>query len=166
MATRSGNVDPGLMLWLLEGDRLGLDELADGLEHGSGLAGLAGTTDMREVLTRDDDDARLALDVYLHRLRAGIAAMAAALEGLDALVFTGGVGENGHAVRAGAGSGLGFLGVEIDDEANAAALGDTEIGASGSPVRVLVVAAREDVEIARQARAVLGGSVRAPGRAR
>jgi acetate kinase len=155
MATRSGSVDPGLMLWLLEDGRLPADELADGLEHRAGLVGLAGTADMREVLGRDDDEARLALAVYLHRLRAGIAAMAAALGGLDALVFTGGVGERAPAIRAGACAGLAFLGVELDEAANGAARGDADVSASRNGSSVLVVAAREDLEIARQARAVM-----------
>lgn len=155
MATRSGSVDPGLVLWLLEDGRLGLDELADGLEHRSGLAGLAGTADMRVLLARDDEDALLARDTYLHRLRAGVAAMTAALGGLDALVFTGGVGERAPAIREGACAGLGFLGVEADAAANAATRADADIAPAGSAVRVLVVAAREDLEIARQTRAAL-----------
>ena len=101
MATRSGSVDPGLLLWLLEREALSDRELADALEHHSGLLGLAGTADMREVLARADAGTRaLALDVYVHRLRAGIAAMAAALGGLDVLVFTGGVGEHAPQIRA------------------------------------------------------------------
>jgi acetate kinase len=156
MATRSGSVDPGLLLWLLEDERLTRDELADGLEHDSGLAGLAGTADMREILARDDRDARLAAEAYVHRLRGGIAAMTASLGGLDALVFTGGVGENAPSVRAQACAGLGFLGVSIDGERNAGARRDADVGEPGSRVSVLVVAAREDLEIARQARAVLG----------
>ena len=113
MATRSGSVDPGLVLWLLD-QGLTHAEVQDGLEQHAGLLGLAGTADMREVLARDDADARLALDVYLHRLAAGVGAMAAALGGLDALVFTGGVGERSAAVRAGAAARLGFLGVAVD----------------------------------------------------
>ena len=115
MATRSGSVDPGLLLWLLEHAGIPETELAASLEHDSGLLGLAGTADMREVVARaetGDPEARLALDVYLHRLRAGIAAMAATLGGLDALVFTGGVGENNPGIRASAAATLAFLGVE------------------------------------------------------
>jgi acetate kinase len=158
MATRSGSVDPGLMLWLLEPGRIGVDELGNALEHASGLQGLAGTADMREVLARraaGDDRATLAIDVYLHRLRAGIAAMAAALDGVDAIVFTGGVGERSAPVREDACRGLRFLGVKLDPTANARATGDVDVTAPGAPARVLVVAAREDLEIARQVRAVL-----------
>jgi acetate kinase len=162
MATRSGSVDPGLVLWLLEHHAMDEGDLAYALEHSSGLQGLAGTADMRDVLRRrdaGDDAAVLAFDVYIHRLRAGIAAMAAALGGLDALVFTGGVGERSAPVREEACLGLGFLGVELDPGANAAVAGDTEVTASEAAVRVLVVAAREDVEIAHQVRAVLGNVV-------
>jgi acetate kinase len=158
MATRSGSVDPGLLLWLLERERLGVGEMSAALEHEGGLLALAGTADMREVLARadgGDDEARVALGVYLHRLRAGIAAMAAALGGLDALVFTGGVGERSPPVRAAAADGLGFLGVAVDTGRNGAPDGDADVSADGVAVRTLVVPAREDVEIARQVRALL-----------
>ena len=158
MATRSGSVDPGMLLWLLEHEQLTAAELADALEHRSGLLGLAGTADMREILTRagaGDQRAQLALDVYLHSLRAGIAAMAAALGGLDALVFTGGVGERAAEVRSYTVAGLAFLGVSLDEARNRRATTDAEIGAADAPVRTLMLTAREDLEIARQVRAVL-----------
>jgi acetate kinase len=154
MATRSGSVDPGLVLWLAR-HGLDVDALERGLDREGGLRGLAGDADMRAVLERDDDDARLAIEVYVHRLRAAIAAMAAATGGLDALVFTGGVGEHAPAIRERAAAGLSFLGVELDAGANAAASGDAEIGAPGAAARTLVVTAREDLEVARQARAAL-----------
>ena len=121
MATRSGSVDPGLVLWLQEHAGMPAAELASTLEHRSGLLGLAGTADMRAILASaesDDPDASQALDVYVHRLRAAIAAMAASMNGMDALVFTGGVGENAPAVRKRAAQGLGFLGVKLDSERN------------------------------------------------
>jgi acetate kinase len=152
MATRSGSVDPGLLLWLQENAGVGAEEMADALEHESGLVGLAGTPDMRALLIRDDPDAQLALDVYVHRLRSGIGAMAASLGGLDALVFTGGVGEHAPRIRELACARLAHLGVEIDDERNADADTDATVAAQGSKAAVLVVAAREDLEIARQAR--------------
>jgi len=155
MATRSGTVDPGLVTWLIEHAGLDAGAVSNALEHDSGLQGLAGTPDMRAVLARDDDTARLALGVYGHRLRAAIAAMAAGLGGIDALCFTGGIGERSAPVRALAADGLGFLGVAIDRAANAAAAADAEIGARGATVRTVVVAAREDLEIARQVRAVV-----------
>jgi acetate kinase len=158
MATRSGSVDPGLLLWLLERQQLEPAAVADALEHESGLRGLTGTADMRDLLARageGDPAATLGLEVYVHRLRAGIAAMAVALDGLDALVFTGGVGEHATAVRAMAAAGLGLLGIGIDAGRNATATGDAEISAPTAAVRTLVVTAREDLEIARQVRAVL-----------
>jgi acetate kinase len=162
MARRSGSVDPGMLVWLLNNGRLSVAQLADGLESSSGLAGLAGlpggSGDMRDVRAaadRGDHDARLAIGVYLHRLRREIAAMAAAMNGLDALVFTGGIGEHDPALRAAAATGLAFLGVAIDDDSNSAALGDTDISAPGSAVHTVVITAREDIEIAHQTRAVL-----------
>ena len=153
MATRSGSVDPGLMLWLIERTGMAEAELAASLEHESGLLGLAGTADMREVVARGesgDPEARLARDVYLHRLRGGIAAMAATLGGLDTLVFTGGVGENNSQIRASTAAGLAFLGVGIDDPLNRDS-GDREItAAAGAGLRTLVIHAREDLEIAAQ----------------
>jgi acetate kinase len=165
MATRSGSVDPGLLVWLQQHGGLGVDEVSDGLEFSSGLAGLAGlpsgSGDMRDVrlaADRGDPEARLAIDVHAHRLRREIAAMAAAMDGLDTLVFTGGIGEHQSAVRAEAAAGLSFLGVTVDAGRNAAAQPDRDISAPGAAVRTLVIAAREDIEIARQARAVLAGA--------
>jgi acetate kinase len=158
MATRSGSVDPGLLLWLLEREDVTVGEMAESLEHESGLLGLAGTGDMREVVAGaagGQPDAELAFAVYVHRLRAGIAAMAAAIDGLDALVFTGGVGERAPAVRARAVAGLGFLGVTVDAGANEQVEGDGNIGEPGARVRALVVRSREDLEIARMVRDVL-----------
>ena len=112
---------------------------------------------MLERAQDGDELAGLALEVYVHRLRAGIAAMAAALDGLDALVFTGGVGEHAAAVRELAAGGLGFLGVGIDGDANRVATADAEITAAGAAVRTFVIAAREDLEIAAGARRALRG---------
>lgn len=158
MATRSGSVDPGLVLWLQEHVGTPPAELAATLEHRSGLLGLAGTADMRviiEAAAAGQPEARLGLDVYIHRLRAGIAAMAASLGGIDALAFTGGVGEHAPAVRALAAEGLGFLGVALDPARNERGPEDREIGADGAPVRALVITAREDLQIAHEVRGVL-----------
>ena len=159
MATRSGTVDPGLVLWLADNVGMPPAELAATLEHRSGLLGLAGTADMREILDAagaGEPRARLALEVYLHRLRREIAAMTAALGGLDAIVFTGGVGERSAPIRSMAADGLGHLGIVLDPERNAAGSpADREIGVAGGAVRALVVTAREDVEIAAEVRAVL-----------
>jgi acetate kinase len=149
MATRSGSVDPGLLLWLEEHEGLTPHELADTLEHRSGLLGLTGTADMREVLAREDSGAQLAVDVYSHRLAGSIAAMTVALAGLDVLVFTGGVGEHSPEIRRRACAPLHHLGVVIDTANNQRAGGDSHIGSDESPVKVLVVTCREDLEIAR-----------------
>jgi acetate kinase len=159
MATRSGSVDPGLVIWLLEHVGMPPAELAATLEHRSGLLGLAGSADMREVLAlaeAGDEAATVARDVYVHRLRVSIASMAAAMGGLDIILFTGGVGENAPAVRALAVDRLAFLGIVLDEAANLVAQPDSEIGAAGAPVRALVVRSREDLEIAHQVRQVLG----------
>jgi acetate kinase len=135
MATRSGSVDPGLLVYLLQ-QGIAVDELGDALEARSGLAGLAGTGDMREVLERagtGDPDATLALDVWRHRLVREIAAMVASLGGLDALVFTGGIGERAADLRVDVVARLTFL---------------------PTPPEVLVIEAREDLEIARQIQTV------------
>ena len=160
MATRSGSVDPGLLLWLLEHTGLSEHELAHALEHESGLLALAGDADMRVVLRgveEGDPRATLALEVYNHHVRAGIAAMAAAMGGLDALVFCGGVGEHAPEVRAGATEGLGFLGVGIDPRRNVDGDGDRYVTASDGRIQTLVLAAREDLEIVRQVHDLLLG---------
>lgn len=161
MATRSGSVDPGLLVWLLR-QGVDADELAEGLAHRSGLAGLAelpdGSGDMREVrraADAGDPAALLALDVYRHRLGREIAAMTATLGGVDVVVFTGGVGEHDAALRAEVCARLGFLGVALDAARNADGPADREIGAAEQPVGVVVVESREDLEIAAQTRRVL-----------
>jgi acetate kinase len=162
MATRSGSVDPGMIAWLA--DRIAPAELADGLEHRSGMAALAalpgGSGDYRDVAAAaaaGEQGASLAIDVFAHRLIAAIAAMAAAMNGLDTLVFTGGIGEHAPAVRATAAAGLGFLGVAVDPSANEAARADADISAAGARVRTVVVTAREDLEVARAAFGFLPG---------
>jgi acetate kinase len=160
MATRSGSVDPGLMLWLQRHEHLNERELTEALDGRSGLLGLAGTKDMREVEARmaaGDARARLAFDVYTHRLRACIASMVAAMNGLDALVFTGGVGENSATVRREAAAGLGFLGVELDTARNVSLKEDADVSSRAAPVRTLVVHAGEAVEVARDVRRLLSG---------
>ncbi len=155
MATRSGSIDPGLLTWLITDRQVDPRELADALEHRSGLLGLSGTADMRELLGRDDPAARLAIDVYLRSLRAGIGAMATALGGLDAIVFTGGVGEHSPKIRSLAAAGLAFLGIAVDPTRNERGPADRDISEDDASVRTLVIAAREDLEIARQVREVL-----------
>ena len=156
MGTRSGSVDPGLILWLIE--RAGLDpaEVEHGLYHDSGLVGLAGGSgDMREVVERRDAGdaaARLAFDVYIHRLRREIAAMTGALGGIDILAFTGGVGQYMAAVRAAAADGLGYLEIEIDPARNEVAEADADIGAGTASTACIVVTSGEAIEIAAATR--------------
>jgi acetate kinase len=163
MATRSGDFDPGALLWVLD-HGLSAAEANDALENRSGLRGLSGghSSDLRLLLerrARGDQDAELAVAVYLHRLRAKIVAMMAAIEGADALVFTAGVGENAPDIRAETSSGLRWLGVEIDAAANARVIGtDGEISAPGAVVRSLVIHAREDLEIVGECRRALARS--------
>jgi acetate kinase len=159
MATRSGTVDPGLVLWLEEHEHLSPHQVSTALESRSGLLALAGTGDMREVeaaADRGEPDARLAIDVYIHRLAAGIAAMSAATEGVDVLAFTGGVGEHSALVRRRAAGRLAHLGVAIDPGRNDAVSGDADITAAGASVRTLVITAREDLQIAGEARRLAG----------
>lgn len=155
MATRSGSVDPGLLLWLQTAGGLTADQLGDGLEHRSGLLGLSDKTgDLQEILAGIDSDAnQLAYAVYLHRLAGEIARMCAALGGVDAVVFTGGAGEHSAPLRVAACRRLAWLGVVLDPEANKA--GGPVITASGSPVTALVIPAREDLTMAAQARLIL-----------
>ena len=158
MGTRSGSVDPGILLWLAQRQGIGPRQLDEALFHRSGLLGLTGTSDMREVLARAREgraSAELGLAIYVHRLRKEIAAMAAALGGLDVLAFTGGVGEGSPEVRARTVEGLRFLGVDLDLDANDQARWDADISAAAAPVRTVVVHAREDLEMAREVRDVL-----------
>lgn len=164
MATRSGSVDPGLVLWLVEHEQLTPHEVATALEKRSGLLGLAGNADMREVVAaagHGESAAALAIDVYVHRLVGGVAAMCASTGGMDALVFTGGVGEHAPLVRQRTVERLGFLGTTIDIGKNEGVRvglveADTDISADGSSVRTLVVSAREDLQIARAVRHLIG----------
>jgi acetate kinase len=158
MATRSGAIDPGLVLWLEEHERLRPREIADALEHRSGLLGLAGSADMRVVerqAAAGDAAARLALAVYLHRLVTSIGAMAAAAGGVDALAFTGGVGEHAPAIRAAVAHRLDHLGIAVDEELNASAGSDLDVSSRSARARTLVITAREDLQIARETRRLL-----------
>lgn len=161
MATRSGDVDPGLLVWLQRAG-LTLDDLEDGLEHHSGLVGLSeiggDLRDVRKAAENGDERALLALQVYTHRLRQSIAAMTASLGGLDLLVFTGGVGEHDGALRADTSAGLAFLGIDLDSARDTEAAADSRISRDASAVEVWVVEAREDVEIAAQTRGLLNGT--------
>jgi acetate kinase len=160
MGTRPGDVDPGVLLHLARELGLSVADLDRVLNKESGLLGVSGVSnDMRDVLRAaeaGDERARLALDIYCYRLRKYIGAYAAALGGLDVLVFTAGVGENSPDIRASVCEGLGFLGIVLDPAANGKARGvDTDISAGGSRVRVLVVATDEERVIADETVAVV-----------
>ena len=154
MGTRSGSVDPGILTFLMRQSHLDVDQIDVELNQNSGLLGVSGISgDMREIqaaIQRGHQRAQLAFDIYVHRLRAAIGALAAELGGMDALVFTAGVGENSVEVRAAACNTLEFLGVKIDDDKNARPSLDQDISAADSRVRVLVVRAQEDWAIATE----------------
>ncbi|HZQ65400.1 MAG TPA: acetate/propionate family kinase [Gaiellaceae bacterium] len=155
MTTRSGSVDPGALFYLLR-QGVTAPELEGALEHESGLAGLSELSgDMREIEASAEPAARLALDVFVYRVAQAVAAMTVPLGGIDALVFTGGIGEHSAPVRAGICARLGFLGVALDPAANEAARADAHVAARGSRARVVVVRAREDLVVARAARQAL-----------
>lgn len=154
MGTRSGSVDPGILAYLVRERHLSGQQLDEVLNRKSGLLGISGiSSDMREILDASKNGherATLALDMYVHRLRSGIGAMIAVLEGVDALVFTAGVGENSPEIRAAVCDNLAFLGVRLDQEKNAKSPKDQDISSVDATVRVLVIHAQEDWMIARE----------------
>ncbi len=155
MATRSGSLDPGLLLHLLAAG-IEHDELDEALNHRSGLLGIAGLAGLREVeraATGGDDRAQLALDVLVRGVSGAVAAMTTALHGLDALVFSAGAGERSARLRAAVCARLGQLGVRLDPERNAR--DDERIAPADAPVAVLVVRAGEEIVIARQTATLL-----------
>lgn len=161
MATRPGTLDADVPLHLILHGGMTPQEVRRMLNEDSGMMALAGTADMREVeqgAVRGDERARRALAVHDHRLAGGIAAMAASLGGLDAVVFTGGVGEGSPRVRAEAARRLAFLGMVVDHRRNAEPGGDADVSAGGATVRTLVVHSREEVAIARGARRALASA--------
>jgi len=154
MGSRSGAIDPGIIIHLLRRSDLTPEKLDNILNRNSGLKGISGvSSDMRQIgeaITQGNERSQLALDIYIHRLRAGIGAMLASLGGLDALIFTAGVGENSAVVRAAACEAFGFLGLKLDGEKNQHSPVDEDIAAVDSAARVLVIHTQEDWEIARE----------------
>lgn len=154
MGTRSGSIDPGILTYLIRQCRINGQELDNVLNEKSGLLGVSGISgDMRQILAairQDNSRAKLAFDIYVHRLQAGIGAMIGVLGGIDALVFTAGVGENSPEVRLSACHKLGFAGLKLDEARNARPSLDEDIAATDSSVRVLVIRAQEDWAIARE----------------
>ncbi|MFL5922705.1 MAG: acetate/propionate family kinase [Gaiellaceae bacterium] len=155
MATRPGSFDPEILLYLLRHDVGTGDNLEHALEHESGLLALGGSARVEELEARNDEDARLALAVFCRRIAAAVASMAVALRGLDALVFTAGVGEGSAFVRERVCDPLAFLGVEVDEGLNGGVAPDADVASEASRVRVWVVHAREDAVAARAVRSLL-----------
>jgi acetate kinase len=159
MATRSGSVDPGLLLYLQQSRHMDAAGLEDILNHESGIKGITGRSgDMRDVLDarqKGDERAALAFDIYTLRIREGIGAMAAHLGGLDALSFTDGVGEHVPEVREAVLAPLEWLGIKLDRAANRAAHADVDVAATDSRVRVLIIHTREELMVAREAHRLL-----------
>jgi acetate kinase len=159
MGTRSGSVDPGLLLHVMRRRGLTPEQLDTVLNHESGLLGVSGVSgDMRQVQSAaraGDRRAELALNIYVHRLRQMIGAMAASLGGVDALVFTAGVGENSVDIRATTCNGLSYLGLELDPSANANVHPDADVATSSSRGRILVIGTREDVMIVRETQRII-----------
>jgi acetate kinase len=154
MGTRCGNLDPGVVLWLLEQGYYKPEELDRVLNRESGLKGLSGVSgDLRDVLqSRAEGNARadLAFRVYVHRIRRSIGSMATSLGGVDVLAFTAGAGENSAELRSALSHDLGFLGLYLDEAKNWRLSPDCDISADGSPARILVIHTREDVQIAHE----------------
>jgi acetate kinase len=158
MGTRSGTIDPGILIYLLRHKGLEVNALDKALNHESGLLGVSGiSSDMRRVLSAlpSNPDARLAVDVYIHRIRQTVGAMAATLGGIDALVFTAGIGEHSPEIRRRVCENLNFLGLELDRRANETCQADADVAAPASAVRIIVIAAREDLAIMRETRRLL-----------
>jgi acetate kinase len=161
MGTRSGTIDPGILVYLLRQKDLDADQLDHALNYESGLLGVSGvSSDMRQVLAAAPHhaEARLAIDVYVHRIRQTVGAMAATLGGVDALVFTAGVGEHAAEIRAWVCENLGYLGLALDHTANDACQPDADVALPASTSRILVIATREDVTIVRETRRLLSRS--------
>ena len=153
MGSRSGSIDPGIILYLLQQKKLTLEQLDETLNKASGLKGISGTGDMRQVLLDikvGKPRAKLAFDMFVHRLRFYIGAMLATLGGLDALVFTGGIGENAAEVRVAACESFAFLGLKLDAQKNEQSPVDQNISAVDSAIPVLIVHTQEDWAIARE----------------
>lgn len=153
MGTRSGSVDPGLLIHLMNQRELSPNAMKDVLNNDSGLKGVSGISgDMRDIIAAaatGDARAQLAFDMYVHRIKFYLGAMLASLAGLDALIFTAGVGEHSAQVRAEVCASFEFLGIYLDDQKNVGSPVDSDIALQSSPVRVLVVHAQENWEIAR-----------------
>ena len=153
MGSRSGSIDPGIVLYLLHQKKLTVEQLDETLNKSSGLKGISGAGDMRQVMhdcAEGKPRSKLAFDMFVHRLRYYIGAMLATLAGLDALVFTGGIGENAAEVRAAACESFAFLGLKLDTQKNAQSPADQLISAVDSAIPILIIHTQEDWAIARE----------------
>ena len=154
MGTRSGSVDPGILTYLMRSEKLDGAALDKILNSESGLLGISGVSaDMREIVTAmqaGNPRATVAFEMFIHRLAAGIGAMLAALDGADAIVFTGGIGENSAEVRSATCDRFAFLGLALDLQKKSSTSLDSDIATAQSSVRVLVIRAQEDWAIARE----------------
>jgi len=162
MGSRSGDLDPAILMHVMAKEELGASEMSALLNKHSGLLGVSGlSNDMRKLLEAEaagNDRAKLAIDVFCHRLRKYVASYVAVLGGLDALVFTGGIGENSAAVRARAVAGLDAMGIGVDEARNAGVRGgEAEISPEGAACRVLVVPTNEELLIARDTYRIVRG---------
>lgn len=164
MGTRSGSVDPGILTYFMRRGQLTGQQLDDLLNTQSGLLGISGvSSDMRQVLAAMKDGhsrAKLAFEIFVHRLQAGIGAMIAVLGGTNALVFTAGIGENSSEVRAAACASFEFLGLKLDAAKNGQSPIDQEISLSDSTIHVLIVQAQEDWAISRDCWRLKSASMR------
>jgi acetate kinase len=168
MGTRSGTVDPGVLVYALQRKGLDGDALDKALNHESGLLGLSGiSSDMRQILSElpHNPDARLAVEVYVHRIRQTVGAMTATLGGMDALVFTAGVGERSQEIRKRVCENLDYLGLELDRTANEICKPDDDIATPASKARILIIATREDLTIIRETRRLVASSMTQRSRA-
>ena len=154
MGTRSGILDPAVVLFLMENENLSSKEMNTVLNKKSGLAGVSGvSSDMRDVTQaakEGNERAKLALDIFAYRVKSYIGQYAAVMNGVDAIVFTAGIGENDIATRLACASGLEYLGVSVDADKNNVRGGEVEISADGSKVKVFVIATNEELAIARE----------------
>lgn len=149
MGTRCGSIDPGILLYLLRERHFSDGELDRSLNFDSGLKGIGGSSDMRELLTMSDEHAMLAIEMFVHRLTTSIGALTVSLNGCDVLSFTGGIGEHAAYIREEACRRLACLGMVIDEKKNRDCHPDADITAASSGVRVVVVRTREEWMIAR-----------------
>jgi acetate kinase len=154
MGTRSGSLDPGVLLYLMDERGMGAREIEKLIYTQSGLLGVSGiSADMRTLLESDEPRARQAIDLFLYRIRRELGSLAAALGGLDAIVFTGGIGENAAPIRAGVCRDAAWLGVDLDDDANSR--GGPRISSEASRVQAWVIPTNEELMIARHTRRLL-----------